>query len=68
MTESFLSFIGLGVSAPMPSLGSMANTALNGIVSYPQNMLYPAFLISMIILCFNILGDALRDALDPKMR
>lgn len=68
MTESFLSFIGLGVSAPMPSLGSMANTALNGIISYPQNMLYPAFLISMIILCFNILGDALRDALDPKMR
>ena len=67
-TESFLSFIGLGVSAPMPSLGSMANTALNGIISYPQNMLYPAFLISMIILCFNILGDALRDALDPKMR
>ncbi len=68
MTESFLSFIGLGVSAPMPSLGSMASTALNGISSYPQNMLYPAFLISMIILCFNILGDALRDALDPKMR
>ena len=68
MTESFLSFIGLGVAAPMPSLGSMANTALNGIISYPQNMLYPAFLISMIILCFNILGDALRDALDPKMR
>ena len=68
MTESFLSFIGLGVAAPMPSLGSMANTALNGIISYPQNMLYPAFLISMIILCFNILGDALRDAMDPKMR
>ena len=68
MTESFLSFIGLGVSAPMPSLGSMANTALNGIRSYPQNMLYPALLISMIILCFNVLGDALRDALDPKMR
>ena len=68
MTESFLSFIGLGVAAPMPSLGSMANTALNGIISYPQNMIYPAVLISLIILCFNILGDALRDALDPKMR
>ena len=68
MTESFLSFIGLGVSAPMPSLGSMANTALNGIISYPQNMIYPAVLISLIILCFNILGDARRDALDPKMR
>ena len=68
MTESFLSFIGLGVAAPMPSLGSMANTALNGIISYPQNMIYPAVLISLIILCFNILGDALCDALDPKMR
>lgn len=68
MTESFLSFIGLGVSAPVPSLGSMANDALNGIVSFPQNMLYPAVMISLIILCFNVLGDALRDALDPQMR
>jgi oligopeptide transport system permease protein len=68
MTESFLSFIGLGVSAPVPSLGSMANDALNGIASFPQNMAYPAILISLIILCFNVLGDALRDALDPRMR
>lgn len=68
MTESFLSFIGLGVSAPVPSLGSMANDALNGIISYPLNMVYPAVLISLIILCFNVLGDALRDALDPRMR
>jgi oligopeptide transport system permease protein len=68
MTESFLSFIGLGVAAPVPSLGSLANDALNGVASYPQNMVYPALLISLIILCFNILGDALRDALDPRMR
>ena len=68
MTESFLSFIGLGVSAPIPSLGSLANDALNGIISYPMNMVYPAAIISLIILCFNILGDALRDALDPRMR
>jgi oligopeptide transport system permease protein len=68
MTESFLSFIGLGVSAPVPSLGSLANDALNGIASFPQNMIYPALLISLIILCFNVLGDALRDALDPRMR
>jgi oligopeptide transport system permease protein len=68
MTESFLSFIGLGVAAPVPSLGSMASDALNGVISNPLNMVYPAFLISMIILCFNILGDALRDALDPRMR
>lgn len=68
MTESFLSFIGLGVAAPVPSLGSLANDALNGVASFPQNMIYPAILISLIILCFNILGDALRDALDPRMR
>lgn len=68
MTESFLSFIGLGVAAPVPSLGSMANDALNGIVSFPMNMVYPAAIISLIILCFNVLGDALRDALDPRMR
>jgi oligopeptide transport system permease protein len=46
----------------------MANDALNGIASFPQNMAYPAILISLIILCFNVLGDALRDALDPRMR
>lgn len=68
MTESFLSFVGLGVSAPIPSLGSMANDALNGISSYPMNMIYPAIMISLIILCFNVLGDSLRDALDPRMR
>lgn len=68
MTESFLSFIGLGVAAPIPSLGSMASDALNGVVSFPMNMVYPAAIISLIILCFNVLGDALRDALDPRMR
>ncbi len=68
MTESFLSFLGLGVSAPVPSLGSMASDALNGIQSFPMNMIYPAIIISLIILCFNVLGDALRDALDPRMR
>ena len=68
MTESFLSFIGLGVAAPVPSLGSMANDALNGIISYPLNMLLPATIICLIILCFNVVGDALRDALDPRMR
>ena len=68
MTESFLSFIGLGVAAPVPSLGSMASDALNGVISYPLNIVYPAAIISVIILCFNILGDALRDALDPRMR
>jgi oligopeptide transport system permease protein len=68
MTESFLSFIALGVSAPIPSLGSMASDALNGVMSYPMNMVYPALMISLIILCFNVVGDALRDSLDPRMR
>lgn len=68
MTESFLSFLGLGVSAPIPSLGSMASDALNGVMSYPMNMVYPAVIISLIILCFNVVGDALRDSLDPRMR
>ena len=67
-TESFLSFIGLGVSAPMPSLGSMASQALNGIRSYPHRLLAPAIMISIIILSFNLLGDGLRDAFDPKLK
>ncbi len=67
-TESFLSFIGLGVSAPMPSLGSMAKEALSGMRSYPVRLLVPAILISLIILAFNLLGDGLRDAFDPKLK
>ena len=67
-TESFLSFIGLGVSAPMPSLGSLCSDALDGFESYPYRMLFPALLISMIMLAFNQFGDGLRDALDPRLR
>jgi Binding-protein-dependent transport system inner membrane component. len=67
-TESFLSFIGIGVQAPMPSLGSMASNALNGITTYPYRLFEPAILISLIILSFNLLGDGLRDAFDPKLK
>lgn len=67
-TESFLSFIGLGVSAPMPSLGSMASDAIGGLQSYPYRLLAPAILISLIILSFNLFGDGLRDAFDPKLK
>jgi oligopeptide transport system permease protein len=67
-TESFLSFIGIGVAAPMPSLGSMASTAIDGIYSYPYRLLAPALMISLIILSFNLLGDGLRDAFDPKLK
>jgi len=67
-TESYLSFIGLGVNAPMPSLGSLASDALNGITSYPYRMVIPALIISLIVLSLNLFGDGLRDAFDPKMK
>lgn len=67
-TESYLSFLGLGVNAPMPSLGSLAADALNGITSYPQRLVIPAVTISIIVLSLNLLGDGLRDAFDPKLR
>ncbi len=67
-TESFLSFLGLGVAVPMPSLGSLASEAINGLNTYPYLLFIPAILISLIILSFNLLGDGLRDAFDPKMK
>ena len=67
-TESFLSFLGLGVNAPMPSLGSLASAAINGLQSYPHRLFAPAIMISGIILSFNLLGAGLRDAFDPKMK
>jgi oligopeptide transport system permease protein len=67
-TESFLSFLGLGVAIPMPSLGSLASDAITGLNSYPYLLLAPAILISLIILSFNLFGDGLRDAFDPKMK
>lgn len=67
-TESYLSFLGLGVQAPMPSLGSLAGDAINGLNSYPYLLFAPAILISLIILSFNLFGDGLRDAFDPKLK
>lgn len=67
-TESFLSFLGLGVAVPMPSLGSLASEAINGLNTYPYLLFIPSILISLIILSFNLLGDGLRDAFDPKMK
>ena len=66
-TESYLSFLGLGVNAPMPSLGSLASDALNGISSYPFRLVIPAVVISLIVLSLNLFGDGLRDAFDPKI-
>ena len=67
-TESYLSFIGLGVQAPMPSLGSLANAARGGLSSYPYKLVFPAVMICLIVLSCNLLGDGLRDAFDPKLR
>lgn len=67
-TESFLSFLGLGVSMPMPSLGSLAAEARSGLVSYPYMLIFPALSIFLIVLSFNLLGNGLRDAFDPKLR
>ena len=67
-TESFLSFVGLGVQAPMPSLGSLANAAREGLQSYPHKLVFPAVVICLLVLAFNLLGDGLRDAFDPKLR
>ena len=67
-TESYLSFLGLGVNAPMPSLGSLASDALNGINSYPYRLVIPAVVISLIVLSLNLFGDGLRDAFDPKLK
>lgn len=67
-TESYLSFLGLGVAAPMPSLGSLATDAVKGMNTYPHLLLLPAVLISITILVFNLFGDGLRDAFDPKLK
>ena len=67
-TESFLSFLGMGVAVPLPSLGSLASDAINGMNTYPYLLFIPAVIISLIILSFNLLGDGLRDAFDPKLK
>ena len=67
-TESYLSFIGLGVQKPMPSLGSLANEARGGLQSYPYKLVFPALMICLIVLSLNLIGDGMRDAFDPKLK
>ena len=67
-TEAFLSFIGMGVAAPTASWGSMCNDGIKTFLVYPHEFLFPAAAISLTVLAFNLLGDGLRDALDPRMR
>lgn len=67
-TEAFLSFIGLGVSAPMASWGVLASEGVTSLKAYPFQLFFPAVAISVTMLAFNFLSDGLRDVLDPKMR
>ena len=66
--ESFLSFLGVGVSAPLTSLGSMCSDALGGLSTYPYRLFIPALILSVMILSLNLFGDGLRDALDPRLK
>ena len=67
-TESFLSFLGLGVSIPMPSLGSLTADARSQMIIRPYLLIVPALAIFLIILSLNLLGNGLRDAFDPKLK
>ncbi|MBY0529855.1 MAG: ABC transporter permease [Rhabdochlamydiaceae bacterium] len=66
--EAFLSFLGLGVQAPIASWGTMANDGLSALRYYPWRLFFPATFISLTMLSFNLLGDGLRDAFDPRLR
>lgn len=66
--EAFLAFIGLGVPIPMASLGTLINDGYKSAMLYPYQVLLPAAVLSVLMLSFNLLGDGLRDAIDPQMR
>ena len=66
--ESFLSFLGLGVSIPMTSLGSLCSDALDTITLYPYRMLFPGIILTLLVLSLNLVGDGIRDALDPRLK
>ncbi len=66
--EAFLSFIGLGLQPPAASLGTLIDEGFKSLLTYPHMLLFPAITISVIMICFNMVADGLRDALDPKMR
>ena len=67
-TEAFLSFLGLGVQAPIASWGTMANDGLSALRYYPWRLFFPAAFISFTMLAFNVVGDGIRDAFDPRLR
>jgi oligopeptide transport system permease protein len=66
--EAFLSFIGLGLQEPNASLGTLVNSGFKSMIAFPYQMIIPSVIIAVIMVCFNLVADGLRDALDPKMR
>jgi oligopeptide transport system permease protein len=67
-TEAFLSFLGLGLPAPLASWGVMINDSISAMEFYPWRLFFPAAMITLTMVSFNIIGNALRDALDPRLR
>ena len=68
LTEAALSFLGIGIQPPVPSWGNMLQNAQDFILSAPRLAVYPGVMIFLVVLCFNFLGDGLRDALDPRLK
>ena len=68
LTESFLSFLGLGVQEPMTSLGVLVADGASVMESSPWMFFFPTLLLAIMLFCFNFIGDGLRDAFDPKQR
>ncbi len=67
-SEAFLSFLGLGIQAPIASWGTMAADGLSALMYFPWRLFFPAFFISLTMLCFNLVGDGVRDAFDPRLK
>lgn len=68
MTEAFLSFLGLGTQEPLSSWGLLASAGADTMDLYPHQLIFPAAMLAITLICFNFLGDGLRDALDPRTR
>lgn len=67
-TEAFLSYLGLGLTPPLASWGTMANDGIAAMSYYPWRVFFPALFICLTIFAFNVIGDGIRDALDPRLR
>ncbi len=67
-SEAFLSYLGIGIESPMTSWGAMSSAAQQKFLFYPMELFYPSFLIALTMLAFTLMGDGLRDALDPRLR